>query len=54
MKFCTNHWTGSFMIGITNFTEILQNQKRGKNNFSRSRNFNFTCIHFNFCECLKW
>ena len=24
------------------------------NKFSRSQNFDFTCIHFNTYECLKW
>ena len=33
------------------FTE--SEMKKG-NKFSRSRNFDFPCIHFNIYECLKW
>ena len=33
------------------FTESEVNKE---NKFSRSRNFDFTCIYFNICECLKW
>ena len=25
-----------------------------ENKFSRSRNFDYMCIHFNINECLKW
>ena len=34
-----------------NFTESIEKKE---NNFWRSRDFDFTCIDFNFYGCLKW
>ena len=47
MKFCKK-----FLLPhlLTNFTE---SEEKKEKNFSSSRNFNFTCIHFNIYECLK-
>ena len=35
----------------SNFTE---SEVKKEKKFSRSPNFDFTCIHFNIYECLKW
>ena len=34
--------------------KFTESEMEKENNFSRSRNFDFTCIHFNIFECLKW
>ena len=45
----------SVMKELTTFNNKFYRIKREKkNNFSHSRNFDFTCIHFNFYEFLKW
>ena len=41
----------SVMKELTKFTE---SEVKKENKFSRSRNFDFTCRHFNIYECLKW
>ena len=53
--------TGFCMIGTSVTKELTtlnnkfaESEVKKENKFSRSRNFNFTCIHFNICECLKW
>ena len=33
--------------------KFIESEERKENNFSRSRNFDFTCIHFNIFGCLK-
>ena len=61
MEFCTNQWTGLYMIGTSVMKELTtlknkftESEEKKENNFSRSHNFDFTCIHFNIYECLKW
>ena len=59
MAFCTNQWTGLCMIRTSVMKELtpLNNKfyKIRRKEFSRSRIiFDFTCIHFNIYECLKW
>ena len=34
--------------------KFTESEVKKENKFSRSRNFDFTCIHFNIYECLKW
>ena len=34
--------------------KLTESEVKKENNFSRSCNFDFTCIHFNIHECLKW
>ena len=34
--------------------KFTESEMEKENNFSRSRNFDFTCIHVNIFECLKW
>ena len=34
--------------------EFTESEEKKENNFSSSRNFDFTCIHFDIYECLKW
>ena len=36
------------------YNKFTESEVKKENTFSRSRNFNFTCIHFNIYECLKW
>ena len=36
------------------FTEFTESEVKKENKFSCSHNFDFTCIHFNIYECLKW
>ena len=33
---------------------MAESEEKKENNFSRSRNFDFTCIHLNIYGCLKW
>ena len=35
-------------------SKFAQSEVKKDNKFSRSPNFDFTCIHFNIYECLKW
>ena len=35
-------------------SKFTESEVKKENNFSRSPNFDFTCIHFNIYECLKW
>ena len=35
-------------------SKFTESEVRKENKFSRSPNFDFTCIHFNIYECLKW
>ena len=35
-------------------SKFTESEVKKENKFSRSPNFNFTCIHFNIYECLKW
>ena len=35
-------------------SKITESEVKKWNKFSRSPNFDFTCIHFNIYECLKW
>ena len=34
--------------------KFSESEVKKENNFSRSHNFDFTCIHYNIFECLKW
>ena len=34
--------------------KFTESEVKKENKFSRSRNFDFTCIHFYIYECLKW
>ena len=34
--------------------QFRESDVKKENKFSRSPNFDFTCIHFNIYECLKW
>ena len=34
--------------------KFTQSEVKNENKFSGSGNFDFTCIHFNIYECLKW
>ena len=34
--------------------KFTESEVKKESKFSRSRNFDFTCIHFNIYECLKW
>ena len=36
------------------YNKFKESEVKKENKFSRSRNFDFTCIHFNIYECLKW
>ena len=54
-------WTGFYVIGTSVMKELTtlnnkftESEVKKENKFSRSRNFDFTCIHFNIYECLKW
>ena len=38
----------------TRDNKFTESEVKKENKFSRSRNFDFTCIHFNIYECLKW
>ena len=49
------------MIGTSVMKELTtlngkfaESEVKKENKFSRSPNFDFTCIHFNIYECLKW
>ena len=35
-------------------SKFTESEVKKEKKFSRSPNFDFTCIHFNICECLKW
>ena len=35
-------------------SKFTESEVKKENKFSRSHNFDFTCIHFNIYECLKW
>ena len=35
-------------------SKFTESEVKKENKFSRSPNFDFTCIHFNIHECLKW
>ena len=35
-------------------SKFTESEVKKENKFSRSPNFDFTCIHFNIYECLKW
>ena len=35
-------------------SEVNKSEVSKREQFSRSHNFDFTCIHFNIYECLKW
>ena len=35
-------------------SKFTESRVKKENKFSRSSNFDFTCIHFNIYECLKW
>ena len=70
MKFCKllklhdggpYQWIGFSVIGTSIMKELTTlNSKftesvvKKENKFSRPPNFDFTCIHFNIYECLKW
>ena len=70
MKFCKllklhdggpYQWIGFYMIGTSFMKELTtlnskftESEVKKENKFSRSPNFDFTCIHFNIYECLKW
>ena len=52
---------GFYMIGTSvmkRFTTLnskfTESKAKKENKFSRSPYFDFTCIHFNIYECLKW
>ena len=34
--------------------KFTESEVKKENKFLRLRNFDFTCIHFNIYECLKW
>ena len=34
--------------------KFTESEVKKENNFSSSRNFDFTFIHFNIYECLRW
>ena len=34
--------------------KFTESEVKKDNQFSSSRNFDFTCVHFNIYECLKW
>ena len=34
--------------------KFTESQEKKENNFSRLRNFDFTCMNFNIHRCLKW
>ena len=34
--------------------KLTEPEVKKENKLSRSRNFDFTCIHFNIYECLNW
>ena len=40
--------------GTTLNSKFTEPEVKKENTFSRSPNFDFTCIHFNIYECLKW
>ena len=42
------------MKELTTLNKFTESEVKTENKFSRSRNFYFTCIHFNIYECLKW
>ena len=45
----------SVMKELTTFnSKIRESEVQKENKFSCSPNFDFTCIHFNIYECLKW
>ena len=35
-------------------SKFTESEVKKEKKFSRSPNFDFTCIHFNIYECLKW
>ena len=35
-------------------SKFTESEVKKEKKFSRSPNFDFTFIHFNICECLKW
>ena len=35
-------------------SKFPESEEKKESNFSLSRNFDFTCIHFNIYGCLKW
>ena len=35
-------------------SKFAESEVKKENKFSRSPDFDFTCIHFNIYECLKW
>ena len=35
-------------------SKFTESEVKNENKFSRSPNFDFTCIHCNIYECLKW
>ena len=35
-------------------SKFTESEVKKENKFSPSPNFDFTCIHFNIYECLKW
>ena len=52
---------GFYMIGTSVMKELTtlkskftESEVKKEKKFSRSPNFDFTCIHFNIYECLKW
>ena len=43
------------MKGLTTLhNKFTESEVKKENKFSSSCNFDFTCIHFNIYECLKW
>ena len=42
------------MKELTTLNKFTESEVKTENKFSRSRNFYFTCIHFNIYECFKW
>ena len=34
--------------------KFTESEVKKENKFSLSRNFDFTCIHFDICQCLNW
>ena len=54
-------WTGFYMIGTSVMKELTtlsnkftESEVKKESKFSLSRNFDFTCLHFNIYEYLKW
>ena len=57
----TDVFTLSYMIGASIMKELTtlnnkfgESEVKKENKFSRSSNFNFTCIYFKIYECLNW